>query len=259
MKLLEFKGVGFGYPGQALILSGANLSIASGERVIVLGSNGSGKSTIALLAAGLIAPQHGEVLLRSSCNHALRIGLVFQNSQSQMIGTTVEEDLAFGLSVLNYPARQIRSKVAEFLAKFGLESKRHFSSSQLSGGELRRLALAAVLITEPELLILDEPLGMLDSYNQAVFLYYLQNELPCQVAVLWLDHDIRNIRYCSQTYLLTRQKLEPVGMDQLNDERILSEAGLEPAPLQPLEWRFPRQVSQSIYGPELIRFDETQS
>ena len=259
MRALEFKGVGFGYPGQALILSGANLSLTPGERAIVLGANGSGKSTIAFLAGGLLTPSAGEIIRQSRNRQSLRMGLVFQNSRSQMVGTTVEEDLAFGLSILNYSARQIRIKVAEFLERFGLEEKRHCGVSQLSGGELKRLALAAVLITEPEVLILDEPLGMLDSYHQAVFLYYLRHELPEGVAVLWLDHDLRNIRYCNRYYLLKDTQLETVGLDELNNRTLLEEAGLEPAPLQPLEWQFPNRISQSIFGPEQIDFDEYKS
>ncbi|HYH04478.1 MAG TPA: ABC transporter ATP-binding protein [Bacillota bacterium] len=259
MNVLEFKRVGFGYPGQTLILSGVNLSLASGERAIVLGSNGSGKSTIAFLAGGLLTPQKGEIFRNSRHQQRLRLGIVFQNSRLQMIGTTVEEDLAFGLSVLNYSPRQIRAKVDDFLQRFGLEEKRYFGSSQLSGGELRRLALAAVLIAEPEVLILDEPLGMLDSYHQAVFLYYLQHQISDQVAVLWLDHDLRNIRHCNRYYLLKETQLNLVGLTELNNSLLLKEVGLEPAPLQPLEWQFPTRISNSIYGPEQIQFDKCES
>jgi energy-coupling factor transporter ATP-binding protein EcfA2 len=259
MQLLNFKRVGFGYPGQALILSGADFSLEQGERAIVFGSNGSGKSTVALLAARLLVPSNGVVEYHNTLKRHLRVGLVLQNSRAQIIGATVEEDLAFGLTTLNESTTEIHRKVAHFLDLFQLTAKRHLNCERLSGGELRRLALAAVLITEPDLLILDEPLAMLDSYDQAVFLYCLQHYVSKDTTVLWFDHDLRQIRY-SETYygLLTRQLL-PLDRKQLNDRAFLIQAGWEPAPLQFLEWQFPRRVSQAILGPEQVKFHDNPS
>jgi energy-coupling factor transporter ATP-binding protein EcfA2 len=259
MKILNFKGVGFGYPGQALILSDADFALAKGERAIVLGSNGSGKSTLALLAARLLSPQSGKIEFSSASGSDLRVGIVFQNSRQQLIGSTVEEDLAFGLTVLNESPSQIQRKVSEFLRIFQLADKQQLSCEQLSGGELRRLALAAILITEPELLILDEPLAMLDSYNQAVFLYCLKHYVPKNTTVLWLDHDLRHIRYVETYYGLVEQQLHPLDLKMLNEGFFLSQTVLEPAPLQFLEWQFPHQVSQSILGPEQVQFHDDQS
>jgi energy-coupling factor transporter ATP-binding protein EcfA2 len=259
MQILNFQGVGFGYPGQALILSGVNFSLAQGERAIIFGANGSGKSTLALLAARLLEPQAGTIAYQTPDNVALRRGIVFQNSRSQMIGTTVEEDLAFGLTVLNESGARMRRKVTEFLQLFHLTDKRRFSCEQLSGGELRRLALAAALITGPEILILDEPLDMLDSYNQAVFLYCLQNYTPRRTAVLWLDHDLRSMRHCRTYYHLSAGQIQPLTPGRLNDRSFLNRAALDPAPLQFLEWRFPNLVSQSIFGPEQVEFYDDHS
>jgi energy-coupling factor transporter ATP-binding protein EcfA2 len=258
MPILNFEGVGFGYPGQALILSGANFTLAQGERAMILGANGSGKSTLALLAARLLAPQSGNIKFRPLNGADLRVGIVFQNCRRQLIGATVAEDLAFGLTVLQESTSRINRKVNEFLQAFQLVEKRHFSCDQLSGGELRRLALAAVLITEPELLILDEPLAMLDSYNQAVFLYYLENFVSKETAVLWLDHDLRHVRYVTTYYGLASQQLHSLDLKILNERAFLTRAGLEPAPLQFLEWQFPRQVSQAILGPEQVQIDDHQ-
>jgi energy-coupling factor transporter ATP-binding protein EcfA2 len=259
MQILNFKGVGFGYPGQALILSGADFSLAKGERAIVLGANGSGKSTLALLAARLLSPQSGEIEFGLQNGSDLRVGIVFQNCRQQLVGSTVEEDLAFGLTVLNENATNMQRKVSEFLRAFQLADQRKLNCEQLSGGELRRLALAGVLITEPELLILDEPLAMLDSYNQAVFLYCLQHYVSKDTAVLWLDHDLRHIRHVETYYGLAAQQLQPLDLKMLNEWAFLAQAGLEPAPLQFLEWRFPHQISQSILGPEQVQFHDNHS
>jgi energy-coupling factor transporter ATP-binding protein EcfA2 len=256
MRMLEFKGVGFGYPGQALILSGIDFGLDRGERAVLLGPNASGKSTFAALAAGILAPGSGEIRRSGTGKAPLRVGIVFQDSRPRIIGSTVAEDLGFGLSVLNVAAAQIRAKVNTYLKLFDLETKRDCGPDQLSGGELRRLALAAVLITDPELLILDEPLTMLDSYNQAVFLYYLQNRLSPGTSLIWLDHDIRSIRYGAKFFIFTRERqIRPVLLSQLNNEQFIGEAGLEPAPLQQVEWRFPERVSRAIYGPEIIDID----
>jgi energy-coupling factor transporter ATP-binding protein EcfA2 len=256
MQILNFQGVGFGYPGQTLILSGVNFSLTQGERAIILGANGSGKSTLALLTARLLEPQTGTIAYRTPDGNSLRTGIVFQNSRSQMIGATVEEDLAFGLTLLNESGARIRRKVSEFLQLFQLTEKRRFSCEQLSGGELRRLALAAALITGPEILILDEPLAMLDSYNQAVFLYCLQNCTPRRTAVLWLDHDLRSIRHCRTYYHLSAGRIQQLTPGDLNDRSFLDRAALDPAPLQFLEWRFPNLVSQAIFGPEQVEFHD---
>jgi energy-coupling factor transporter ATP-binding protein EcfA2 len=258
MRMIEFKRVGFGYPGQALILSGVNFALGEGERAVLLGPNASGKSTFAALAAGLLAPGSGEIRRGGTGEAQLRVGIVFQNSRPQIIGSTVAEDLGFGLTVLNLSPAQIRAKVNTYLQLFDLESKRDRGVDQLSGGELRRLALAAVFITEPELLILDEPLTMLDSFNQAVFLYYLQNRLSTGTSLIWLDHDIRSIRYGEKFFIFTRERqIRPVLLSQLNNQQFLGKAGLEPAPLQRVEWRFPNRVSRAIYGPEIIDIDGT--
>jgi cobalt/nickel transport system ATP-binding protein len=256
MQLLKFNRVGFGYPGQALILSGADFSLEAGERAIVLGSNGSGKSTLALLAARLLPPQSGTIEYHNVLDSPLRVGMVMQNCRAQLIGATVEEDLAFGLTTLNESTGEIHRQVEKFLELFQLTPKRHFGCEQLSGGEARRLALAAVLITRPELLILDEPLAMLDSYNQAVFLYCLQHYVPKKTAVLWFDHDLRSTRYGEACYGLLAQQMLPLDRKRLNDRNFLAEAGLEPAPLHFLEWEFPRRVSQAILGPELVQFHD---
>jgi energy-coupling factor transporter ATP-binding protein EcfA2 len=256
MRILNFQGVGFGYPGQALILSGVNFSLARGERAIVLGANGSGKSTLGLLAARLLTPQCGSIELTSGSGTALRVGLVLQNCRTQLVGTTVAEDLAFGLTVLNESPARIQRKVVEFLELFRLTEKRHFACEQLSGGELRRLALAAVLITEPELLILDEPLSMLDSYHQAVFLYCLKHHVPRETTVLWLDHDLRHIRYLQTYYGLVDRQLQPLELRRLNDRVFLIRAGLEPAPLHFFQWQFPNRVSQAILGPKQVQIHD---
>lgn len=246
-------GVGFGYPGQTPILYGVDFEVNQGEQISVLGPNGSGKSTMALLIAGLLTPTSGEIN-RYGCRPST--GIVFQNSRHQMVGSTVEEDLAFGLSLMNIATDVLNNKVETFLKKFNLDSKRHYNVNQLSGGELRRLALASVMITEPQILILDEPLTMLDKKNQVLFLDCLLENIKTGTTLIWFDHEVRWIRYTQKWFVFTkRDQLKQVSLAELNSKPFLTDNSLTPAPLQELEWELPGRVSRSIFGPERIKFD----
>lgn len=252
MNYLDFNGVGFGYSEQAPILSQVNLTVRQGERILILGANGWGKSTLGLLAAGVLQPTCGQLIVGES-GHLIRRGIVFQNSRSQMVGASVQEDLAFGLTVLNRPAKEIREKVEQYLEMFGLSSKREHGAHQLSGGELRRLGLASVLITEPDLIVLDEPLSMLDQANQNLVLEILTTLIPRDTAVIWLDHDLRSVRHLPTRYILTSDgSVVPVTLEMLNSKGFLAEHGLRPAPLQELEWKHPNLIKNSILGPKAI-------
>ncbi len=250
-KLIAMNGVGFGYPGQTPILSGVNFEIKQGDRISVLGPNGSGKSTMALLIAGLIAPTSGEIIRFQSDSS---IGIVFQNSRHQMVGSTVEDDLAFGLSFKNMTIEALKHKVEIYLSKFNLSIKRDYNINQLSGGELRRLALASVLITEPQILILDEPLTMLDKENQRSFLSCLTESVPPETAIIWFDHEVRSIRHNDSWRVLSKGRLNQVSLNELNSKTYLNGHSLTPAPLQPLEWAIPERISGAIFGPERIKF-----
>ncbi len=252
-KLIAMNGVGFGYPEQAPILSTVNFEINQGDRVSILGPNGSGKSTMALLIAGLIAPTMGEICC---FRERPRVGVVFQNSLHQMVGSTVEDDLAFGLSLKNLATDELQNRVKKFLSKFKLTAKRHYNINQLSGGELRRLALASVLITEPQILILDEPMAMLDKEAQTIFLKCLSENVLQETAIIWFDHEVRSIRHTKSWMVLTKEgQLNTVSLKDLNSKVFLKGHSLTPAPLQFLEWEFPERISGAIFGPERIIID----
>lgn len=225
-----------------------------GERILILGSNGVGKSTLALLAAGLLKPSEGEILHLPS-EKPLEAGIVFQNSRLQIVGSTVEEDLAFGLTVRQYTSSQIKNQVDHYLEVIGLGPKRHFNAEQLSGGELRRLALASVLITQPELLILDEPLTMLAESDQRLFLNLLETAVPKETAVIWLDHDLKAVRHLPKWYLLDQMgSIVSLSFEELCSPLFSDVQSLQPAPLQPLEWKYPFSVANAIFGPEKIQW-----
>jgi energy-coupling factor transporter ATP-binding protein EcfA2 len=248
-------GVGFGYPKQAPVLSSVALTLQAGERLLVLGPNGSGKSTLARIMAGLLTPAAGSIQTLGDAGRPFHTGMVFQNSRDQVIGATVAEDLTLGLTFQNLPPTEIQQRVAVFLEAFGLADRAMHSPEYLSGGELRRLALAAALITKPDLLILDEPLTMLDQAGRFVLLECYQRLIPKTTMVIWFDVDLRSVRYCKDYQILTATGLRTVSLAELEDPAFLEANQLTPAPLQPLQWHSAGVMRGAIKGPEQVEFD----
>jgi energy-coupling factor transport system ATP-binding protein len=168
--LIDISGLQFSY-GAAPALAGVDLRIDAGEFVAVVGANGSGKSTLARLLGGLERP--GEAGRAVACDHDLLthsgrlaarrdIGVLFQDPENQFVGANVEEDLAFGLENLSWPAERIAARVAEVVQTFGLDDLLERAPQSLSGGQKQRTALAGVLAVPRRVLVLDEPTSMLD-------------------------------------------------------------------------------------------------
>jgi len=151
-------------------LENINLQIREGEYVALMGPNSSGKTTLARCLNALLIPQTGTVsvdrLLTTREQSILpirkKVGMVFQNPDNQIVSTTVEREIAFGLENLGVPTELIHQVVTATLDKFDLSQYRNYPPHLLSGGEKQRVALAAVLAMNPKYLILDEPTSMLD-------------------------------------------------------------------------------------------------
>jgi energy-coupling factor transport system ATP-binding protein len=168
--LIDINGLQFSY-GAAPALAGVDLRIDAGEFLAVVGANGSGKSTLARLLGGLERP--GEAARAVACDHDLLthsgrlaarrdVGVLFQDPENQFVGANVEEDLAFGLENLSWPAERIAARVAEVVQTFGLGDLLERAPQSLSGGQKQRTALAGVLAVPRRVLVLDEPTSMLD-------------------------------------------------------------------------------------------------
>ncbi|WP_444453054.1 energy-coupling factor ABC transporter ATP-binding protein [Rhodobacter capsulatus] len=170
----SLRGVQFSYRGQPA-LCGIDLDLPRGKRIALLGANGSGKSTLLRLLDGLQFPAAGTITALDAPLSAAalqdeataiafrrRVGFVFQNPEVQLFCPSVFDELAFGPLQLSWPKPQIRARVAEIMAEFGLTPLADRPPHRLSGGEKKRVALASVLILDPEVLLLDEPTAALD-------------------------------------------------------------------------------------------------
>ena len=156
-------------------LAGLTLAIPAGQRVVLLGANGSGKSTLLRLLDGLSFAQRGTVTAfgaplteerfvddATAMAFRRRVGLVFQNPDVQLFNPTVFDELAFGPLQLGWSMAEILARVGKALESFSIAHLRNRSPHRLSGGEKKRVALAAVLVMEPEVVLLDEPTAALD-------------------------------------------------------------------------------------------------
>lgn len=157
--------------GDRQVLSDVSVTLDE-RRIAVIGANGSGKSTFARLLNGLQLPTRGRVLVdgadtrRQGREVRRRVGFGFQNPDNQIVFPVVSEDLAFGLRHLGLPADEVERRIDDVLERYGLAHLRDASTYRLSGGEKQLIALAGVLLTEPDYVVLDEPLTLLDLRNK---------------------------------------------------------------------------------------------
>ena len=153
-------------------LDGVDFQIEAGQFIAILGRNGSGKSTLARHLNCLLFPHEGSIWIDGNevneeddiniWNNRKNIGMVFQNPDNQIIGTTVEEDTAFGPENLEFPTEKIRDRVDNALKMTGMYKKMKVSPNSLSGGQKQRVAIAGTLAMHPKCIVLDEATAMLD-------------------------------------------------------------------------------------------------
>ena len=182
--------------GTHSVLKDVNLRLSE-HRIGVIGANGSGKSTFARLLNGLLIPDEGTVRVDGIDTREdvkavrRRVGFVFQNPDNQIVFPIVEEDVAFGLKNLKLPKDEIARRVDTVLDKYRLGHLREHATHLLSGGEKQMLAISAVLVMEPEYVVLDEPMTLLDLRNKQLIVEILREiEQP----VVLVTHDLEHLR-----------------------------------------------------------------
>jgi len=202
--------------GTVPALSGVSLSLSRGSYSALLGRNGSGKSTMAKLIDVLEMPQVGSVYVlgfdTQDDSHFWEIrracGMVFQNPDNQIVGTTVEEDVAFGPENLGVPTPEIRQRVDDALHYVGMYEYAHKQPSQLSGGQKQKLAIAGILAMQPQILLLDESTSMLDPLSRDEFLAVVSRLVhEKNMTVLHITHDMSEACIADHIYVLDHGKV----------------------------------------------------
>ncbi|MEU8188858.1 energy-coupling factor ABC transporter ATP-binding protein, partial [Micromonospora carbonacea] len=191
------RGFGWRHAGRrAWAVRGVDLSVGAGERVLLLGPSGAGKSTLLAALAGLLSADSGEqegvvevdgVDPRADRD---RVGIVFQDPESQLVMARCGDDVAFGLENRGVPAGEIWPRVDEALRRVGFPYHRDRPTAALSGGEQQRLALAGALALRPGLLLLDEPTANLDPAGAALVRRAVADAVTADTALVLVEHRV---------------------------------------------------------------------
>ncbi|MDO8736562.1 MAG: ATP-binding cassette domain-containing protein [Thermoleophilia bacterium] len=242
--IISLKDVTYRYPhapGELPpAIDGIDLEIGEGEFVGLVGGNGSGKSTLARLLNGLLVPSRGEVRVEglTTGEHAnlngIRetVGMVFQNPESQIVATSVEDDIAFGMENLGLPAPEIERRIDEMTRRFGLEKIRRSEPHWLSGGQKQRTVLAGVAALRPKVLVLDEPTSMLDARSQRQFRKLVDELWRSGTTIIYITQLMDEIAEAPRLIALESGSVAFDGVpgDFFSGVELLSKTGLE-APL----------------------------
>jgi biotin transport system ATP-binding protein len=214
-------------------VSGINLEIFSGECLLVAGSNGSGKTLLMRMIAGLLDPTEGEILFRGrppqSSGYARRhfTGLVFQDADAQFVGETVEEDAGFGPKNLKLPPVEVKNRVTQALEQLQLTEKKDFPPRRLSGGEKRRLAVAGILAMGCEAVIMDEPFANLDWPGVVQVLKIIRDLKNLKKTVVILTHELEKVlALADRLVILNRGVLRDEGKPEEVLNRLLPDYGI---------------------------------
>ncbi|MEH7117686.1 energy-coupling factor ABC transporter ATP-binding protein [Neobacillus vireti] len=211
--IVSLKGVSFQYDTQErYALKDVNFEIYEGEWLAIVGHNGSGKSTMAKLLNGLQFPQEGEITIdniklteESIWDVRKRIGMVFQNPDNQFVGTTVQDDVAFGLENNGVPREEMVQRVEDSLKRVKMDQFLYQEPHHLSGGQKQRVAIAGVLALRPAIIILDEATSMLDPRGREEVLETVRLlKMEKSLTVISITHDLEEAAKADRIIVMNR-------------------------------------------------------
>lgn len=221
--IIEIKDISFSYNDECLVLENFSLNIKKGKYSVIIGHNGSGKSTLAKLIIGLLEAESGSIFIEglelNEKNLSLireKVGIVFQNPDNQFIGSTVEDDIAFGLENHCVPHEDMKKIILDYAEKVNMTKFLEKEPSQLSGGQKQRVAIAGVLAMKPQILILDEATSMLDPKGKREIkelIKKMRDVIP-GLTIISITHDIDEAISCDEVIVMNKGKVFKVGTPQ---------------------------------------------
>ena len=248
--MISVENVSFRYSStSADVLKGVNLQINDGEFVAIMGENGAGKTTLVKTFNGLLKPRNGRVMIdgtdtreKSVAQLSRDVGLIFQNPDHQLFAETVSEELSFSLRNFGFKEEVIQRRVTNILTTLDLQKYTNSSPFVLSGGERKRVALAAILVWDPKHIIMDEPTIGQD-YLQKDRLRNLIVQLISQgKTVVIVTHDVEFVAECKPRVVLL-SKGTVIGDDSaakiLTNQELLEKASLVRPQIAELMQRLP--------------------
>lgn len=193
-----------------------DLNVEAGQFIAVLGHNGSGKSTLAKHLNAILLPTEGTVFVDGKDTKDMEklweirqaAGMVFQNPDNQIIGTVVDEDVAFGPENMGMPTEKIKARVKEGLQTVGMWEYRHHSPNKLSGGQKQRVAIAGVVAMHPKCIVLDEPTAMLDPVGrQEVIAAARRLNKEEGVTIILITHYMEEVVHADRVIVMDQGKV----------------------------------------------------
>ena len=237
MKKIEIEHLSFSYDEQIKALDDVSFSIEEGSYTVIVGHNGSGKSTIAKLMIVLMEAQSGIIrvdgtVLKEESVYDIRdkIGIVFQNPDNQFIGATVADDIAFGLENHQVPHDQMQAIIDEFAARVNMSKYLNSEPTKLSGGQKQRVAIAGVLAMRPQILIFDESTSMLDPQGKAEINALVKRiHEETGITIISITHDIEEMVSSDHVIVMKAGKVVMDGTpaEVLNNEEELIKMQLD--------------------------------
>lgn len=219
MSAVKVSHLSFSYDGQNDVIKDVSFEIPKGSYTTIVGHNGSGKSTIAKLLIGLLKAKSGEIkILGNTLNEenvfSLRnhVGIVFQNPDNQFIGSTVADDIAFGLENHCVPQEQMQAIIEDVAARVNMSDFLDSEPTKLSGGQKQRVAIAGILAIAPDIIIFDESTSMLDPQGKASINEQIQKlHDERNITILSITHDMEEVAQSEYVIVLKDGKVEMQG------------------------------------------------
>ena len=257
--IVKFDDVTFKYDESISLLSSLSLKIKKGKYTVLLGHNGSGKSTIAKLIIGLLEAEKGKIYvddveLNEENIDLIRnkVAIVFQNPDNQFIGSTVEDDIAFGLENHLVPNNEMQPIIEEYAQKTGMLEFLDKEPTKLSGGQKQRVAIAGVLAMHPEIIILDEATSMLDPKGKREIkeLIKKMRDIVPNITIVSITHDISEAVASDKVVVMNKGKVFATGTPKeiFSDEEKLKEVGLQ----LPFTYKVQHELLKEGYSLELV-------
>ena len=237
MKSIIFNKVSYRYSQEGFAIKDLSLELEEGSYVALIGHNGSGKSTLAKLIIGLLPLQSGEIIVNGlkleKANYAKirsEVGIVFQNPDNQFIGSTVEDDIAFGLENRQVPHEDMRGIIDEYARKVGMEEYLKKEPTNLSGGQKQRVAIAGILALNPKVIIFDEATSMLDPRGRneiAKIIKEMRKNNP-SLTIISITHDVEEAYQADKVVLLSKGELRAYDIPSkiFSNEELIKECNL---------------------------------